>query len=239
MMDERVGPHVLEALARYGSATAKNAGVVVRGFVPESADYSGPALRCFIPGQEHAIVGFAFTGRMTPLREPERALDWNVYYDALARRERPTIVVLQDVDVPVGRAVCMGDVMAHRYRALGASGAIVGGSVRDVSGIRRVNGFGLWATGRAPGHGPFHIVDMDCEVSVAGLAISPNDLLVADADGVTRVPLDEAEAIAEACVAVYEKEESYHRVFSKPGFTIEDHEAFKRSLAEEAKTKPY
>ena len=235
-----IDPGVLDVLARYGSATAQNAGVAVRGFVPESLDYTGPELRCFIPGRDSAVVGFAFTGQMMPLHEAEQPLDWNAYYAELADRTGPTIVVLQDVDTPAGRAVCMGDVMAHRYRALGASGAVVGGSVRDVDGIKSaVDSFGLWATGRAPGHGPFHVIDMNCEVEVAGLRISANDLLIADTDGVTRVPTDEAAAVAEACIAVHEKEERFHRHFSKPNYGKADEEDFKRLAAEETANKAY
>ncbi len=232
-----IDPEVLDVLARYGSATAQNAGVVVRGFVPEDVDYTGPELRCFIPGKDSAIVGFAFTGQMMPLHAPQQALDWNVYYDELADLDGPSVVVLQDIDEPAGRAACVGDVMARRFRALGARCAIVGGSIRDLGGIQSVGGFGLWATGRSPGHGPFNIVNMNCPVEVAGLRIAPNDLLVADEDGVTRVPLDEAAAVAEACLTVHEKEERYHRHFSKPGYSKADHEDFKRMVAAEAARK--
>lgn len=238
MSNRRPAPDVLETLTQYGSATAQNAGVVVRGYVPESSDYSGPALQSLGQDQDRVVVGYALTARVMPLHEPARLVDWDEHYDALARTDGPTIVVLEDADDPFGRAACMGDVMAHRYRALGASGAIVGGAVRDVAGIRRMSGFGLWATGRVPGHGPFHVVDINCDVTVAGLMISPGDLLVADADGVTRIPLEEAEAIARGCVEVCQKEDGYHHFFSKPDFSLEDHEEFKRHVAEEEKIKP-
>ncbi len=48
--------------------------------------------------------------------------------------------------------------------------------------------------------------------------------------GVTRVPLDEAEAIVGACAAVEAKERAYHQDFRKPGFSAADHEAWKRRV---------
>lgn len=219
MKDLPFAAGVLETLAHHGSATVQNAGVMVRGFVPEQHDYTGPTLRCFVPGRERAVTGFAFTAKMTPLHEQQNIVDWDLYYATLADRTLPTIVVIEDADEPAGRAASMGDMMAHQFRSLGAAGAIVAGSVRDVAGIREMQDFGLWAMGRVPGHGPFYVVDMECPVTVAGLTIAPDDLLVADRDGVTRVPHDEATAIAEACAAIQAKEAAHNSGLSKPAYT--------------------
>ncbi len=219
MKDLPFAAGVLETLASHGSATVQNAGIVVPGFVPEGDDYTGPTLHCYAPGRQRAVVGFAFTAKMTPLHAQQNVVDWEVYYAALADRTLPTIVVIEDADEPAGRAASMGDMMAHQFRSLGAAGAVVAGSVRDVAGIREMQDFGLWAMGRVPGHGPFYCVDMECPVTVAGLAIAPNDLLVADDDGVTRVPHDEATAIADACAAIHAKELAHNSGLSKPAYT--------------------
>lgn len=230
MNTDMITPEILERLAYFGSATAQNAGVVVRGFVPESVDYTGPALQCYLPGQQRATVGFAVTAKITTVSVPDTIIDWDVHYDQVADAPGPVMIVFEDVDG--GRGAALGDVMSHRYRALGGVGVVIEGSVRDVAGIAQVPAFGVWATGRVPGHGPNELVATACDVTVAGLAISAGDLLVADADGVTRVPLDEAEAIVRACAEVEAKERAYHQDFAKPGFSKADHDAWKRRVGE-------
>ena len=117
MKDLPFAAGVLETLASYGSATVQNAGIVVRGFVPEGDDYTGPTLYCYAPGRQRAVVGFAFTAKMTPLHEQQNVVGWEVYYAALADRTVPTIVVIEDADEPAGRAASMGDMMAHHVVA--------------------------------------------------------------------------------------------------------------------------
>ena len=119
--------------------------------------------------------------------------------------------------------------MAFQMRALGAVGAVTDGNARDVPGIEKA-GLALWATGRVPGHGPFNLIDHDLPVDVAGLRILPGDILVCDGDGVTRVPVDVAEDVLKTAAEVRAKEGAGFKYFSKPGFTIEDWEAYKASL---------
>jgi len=207
-------PAILEALARYDSATVQNAAIVVRGYVPAQAAYSGPAIRCMTP-ESGTLVGYAVTCELSPLTEQPETADWDDYYDSMARANAPTIAVMKDVDDPPCRGAIIGDVMAHRHRALGCVGAVVDGNARDVPGIRRA-GLGLWARGRVPGHGPFNIVRHGAPVTVADLHISPGDLLVCDDDGVTRVPLDIAGDVAKACAEVQEREAGIMQRFSTP-----------------------
>ncbi|MEX0761787.1 MAG: hypothetical protein WD208_13450 [Dehalococcoidia bacterium] len=224
-MIKAVDPAVLSALAQYDSATVQNAGILVRGHVPADQDYSGPELTCMLP-EFGTLVGYAVTAEATPLHDVAEPLNWNDYYDAIAYAGVPTIGVLKDVDDPPGRGAIMGDGMAYRHRALGCLGIVVDGSVRDVEGIKKAD-CGLWGRSRVPGHGPFNMVRHNVPVWVAGLLINPGDILVCDADGVTRVPVDMAAAVAEKCEEVREKESSMHRYFTAPDFSLDKYEAWK------------
>ncbi len=218
---------VLAALARYDSATVQNAAILVRGHAPEYDDYSGPALKCLLP-QFGILVGYAVTGELTPLHDQPHKTTWDDYYDTIAYAKAPTIAVLKDADSPQGRGAIFGDGMAYRHRALGCLGAVVDGSVRDVEGIQRAR-CGLWARSRVPGHGPFNIVKHGEPVSVAGLLVRPGDILVCDADGVTRVPVAMAAEVAAKCAVVRKSESEMHTFFSAPGFTVKKYEAWKKS----------
>jgi len=226
-MSRKSDDPVVAALARYDSATVQNAAIVVRGYVPEYHDYTGPGMRCQLPDLG-VRVGYAATSEWAPLHEQPRRADVNAYHDAIAYAKlKPVIAVLRDVDAPAGRGAIFGDGMAYRHRALGCVGAVVDGSVRDVEGIRAAN-CGLWACGRVPGHGPFSLVAFGEPVMVAGLLVRPGDILVCDADGVTRIPPEIAPDVARVCAEVRRKEGRARRYFSAPRFTPAKWEAWKR-----------
>ncbi|MBI4305874.1 MAG: RraA family protein [Chloroflexi bacterium] len=223
---KKVPPRVLETLGEFDSATVQNAAILVRGYVPASVDYSGPALKCLIP-ELAPVVGYAVTAELTPISKREDPADWTEYYDSIAYAGVPTVAVLKDVDQPASRGAIMGDGMAYRHRALGCIGVVVDGNARDVPGIKKA-GCALWATGRVPGHGPFNLVRHNVPVVAAGLYIEPGDILVCDGDGVTRVAIDIAADVAKKASEVRKKEAVLHRYFSAPDFDLKKYEAWKR-----------
>ena len=217
---------VLEQLAQSDSATVQNAGILVRGYIPAKHDYTGPELNCMLPSFG-TLVGYAMTAELMPLNADTVEEDLRIdYYDSIARAGVPTIAVLKDVDEPAGRGAIIGDGMCYQLRALGCIGVVADGSARDVPGIRRA-GVGLWATSRVPGHGPFKTVRHGGPVKVAGLKINQGDILVCDADGVTRVPVDMAAEVARKVEEVRQTEAALHRYFRQPGFNLDSWDKWK------------
>ncbi len=226
-MINKVGGAVLETLAAYDSATVQNAAILVRGYVPEYDDYTGPEIKCMLP-EFGVLVGYAVTAELFPLHDQPHKVGWDDYYDSIANAGAPTIAVLKDVDHPQGRGAIFGDGMAYRHRALGCLGVIVDGSVRDVEGIKKAK-CGLWGRARVPGHGPFGIVRHGGPVNAAGLLVRPGDILVCDADGVARVPVEIAADVAKKCAEVRKKERVMHDYFSDAKFTLKKYEAWKKA----------
>ena len=226
-----VDQSILDSLAEYDSATVQNAGILVRGYVHEDYDYTDPSIREYISPGAKPAVGYALTSTWVPLNEPPEIeagtnVDRNDYFDSIARANAPVIVVQQDVDKPSRRGAIIGDGMAYQMKALGAVGALIDGNVRDVAGIE-LAGLPLWATGRVPGHGPFSMLEHDILVTVASLRIAPGDILVCDAEGATRVPIEEAGDVSKMCAEVRAKEGALHRYFSVTDFTIDKWESWK------------
>lgn len=217
-----VDPSILETLAEYDSATVQNAGILVRGYIPEGQDYTDPLLKHLVSeSDEGCVVGYAVTSTWMPLHQPLRPTeDKNAFYDAIADVKEPVVAVLQDIDIPSGRGAIIGDGMAYTMKALGAVGAVTEGNGRDLPGIAQA-GLPLWASGQVPGHGPFNLIQHDVIVTVAGLRILPGDILVCDGDGVTRVPVEIAADVARACAEVRAKESVIHKYFSAPDFSID------------------
>lgn len=214
MAIETVDARILSKLAEYDSATVQNAGIVARGgYVGAEMDYSGPGLARMVGSG--VVVGYAVTGELSPITEPESYLDWNEFHDQIMYADAPVIVVLKDADPVPGRGAIIGDGMAYRFTAMGAVGAVVDGNARDVPGIEKA-GLDLWATGKVPGHGPFHLLRHSGPVDIRGLKVSQGDILVCDGDGVTRVAIEDAKAVVEACMDVRGRESSAHDKFSRP-----------------------
>jgi 4-hydroxy-4-methyl-2-oxoglutarate aldolase len=106
------------------------------------------------------------------------------------------IVVYQDLDDPP-IAATFGEIMCSTYKAFGAAGIITSGAARDLDQVRRM-GFAAFSNGAVCSHGYSHIVDLMGTVRVGGLTIRPGDLLHADANGVTTIPLEIAGEIPQA-----------------------------------------
>ena len=61
---------VLDALAEYDSATVQNAGILLRGYIHQDDDYTGPGLHQYVSPGAKPAVGYALTSTWTPLNEP-------------------------------------------------------------------------------------------------------------------------------------------------------------------------
>ncbi|MEZ4835777.1 MAG: RraA family protein [Caldilineaceae bacterium] len=112
-----------------------------------------------------------------------------------------------------------GDGMATLHQRLGAVGAIVDGTVRDLAGIERV-GLPMWAWGTVPGHGVFNLVRFGTPVTVGQLRIRSGDLVLADGDGCVRIPNEDAAEIAEIASQIRDQEAGIFARYRDPGFTV-------------------
>ncbi len=157
-----------------------------KGGVP--LNYMGPEIRSVIPALGKS-VGYAVTAELTSNDPDSPSLPWEEHYTALENSPNPTIAIIKDVDSNPGRGACFGDGMAAKYSTLGVSGVIVEGSARDIAGITKV-GMPLWATGSVPGHGVLNLISVNKSIVVGSLRIHPGELLIADLDGCTKIPLE-------------------------------------------------
>lgn len=165
---------------------------------PRSAGYMDGRIRSCFP-EMAPIAGYAATATMR-CAEPKRQGDVYGSLDEQVGRfaELPgaPIVVFQDLDDPPVAAT-FGEIMCTTYRSFGAAGLITSGAARDLDQVRRL-GFSAFSNGAISSHGYSHIVDLHGTVRVGGLTIHPGDLLHADANGVTTIPMEIADQIADA-----------------------------------------
>jgi regulator of RNase E activity RraA len=145
------------------------------------------------------VVGYAATATMRcafPRRDGDVYGSLDEQVARFAELPGPPIVVFQDLDDPPVAAT-FGEIMCSTYRAFGAAGLITSGAARDLDQVRRL-GFSAFSNGAICSHGYSHIVDLGRTVRVGGLTIHPGDLIHADANGVTTIPLDIAADVPQA-----------------------------------------
>lgn len=234
---QRAPAEIIEALKEFDSASVFNAVVANLGATQASLElegkggqpenYTGPEIRCLLP-ELGSAVGYAVTAELTTNDPDSEAMAWDDYYDVLDETPGPIVAVIKDVDSRPGRGASFGDGMAMMHKMLGVTGVIVDGSVRDVAGIRDV-GLPIWSSGIVPGHGVFTLIRVNSSVTAGQLRIDPGELLIADTDGVTKIPAghDPADILRHAR-EIRKMERQSRARWSEPGFTLAKWKALRK-----------
>ena len=196
MTDNPLSAHIVDTLSAITTATLttlllKNGlrNVWIRGTRP------------IAPGQPR-IIGRAFTLRFVPAREdlatPE---SWSKPISTRSAIEAmpPGCMVVADA-MGVTDAGIFGDILCARMKKLGVAGLITDGVVRDIAGVRGT-GLPVWCQGAAapPSVAGLTFVNWQEPIGCGGVAVFPDDVVVADDDGAVLIPaalLDEIVATA-------------------------------------------
>jgi regulator of RNase E activity RraA len=170
------------------------------------------------------VVAFARTGTVRS-REPhprgarEAGKLTFAYYEHIAAAPLPSIAVIQDLDGPdIGLGSLWGEVNSAIHKGLGCVGVITDGSIRDLD-VWAPEFFAL-AGSIMPSHAHVHVVDIGTVVNVAGMVVSPNDVIHADRHGAVVVPADVIKAIPAAATLLARRERVIVEASKKPGFSI-------------------
>ena len=110
----------------------------------------------------------------------------------------------------------MGGLMGTAMSARGYAGAVIDGGVRDVGYLRKI-GFPVFALGIVPSTSVNHYRFAGANVPVVcdGVAVHPNDLVVADSDGVVVVPRAKAQEVLALAQQLDFKEHSMYPYIEK------------------------
>jgi regulator of RNase E activity RraA len=146
------------------------------------------------------IVGPAFTLRFVPAREDMATAESirGPHSVRAAIESMPAgCVVVADAN-GLTHAGAFGDITCARMRYRNVCGLVTDGAVRDLAGVRQLD-WPVWACGTAapPSLAQLHFVDSQVLIGCAGVAVCPDDLIVADDDGAIVIPAAVARSIAE------------------------------------------
>ncbi|HKF26744.1 MAG TPA: RraA family protein, partial [Candidatus Acidoferrum sp.] len=105
----------------------------------------------------------------------------------------------------------MGGLMGTAMSARNFSGAVIDGGVRDTAYLQKI-GFPVYALGVVPSTSVGHYRFAGANISVVcdGVAVNPNDFIVADPDGVVVVPAAVAPQVLERAQEMDFKEHSMY-----------------------------
>ena len=156
-----------------------------------------------LAGQER-LVGPAYTLRFLPLREDladPSVLAAPGYGPRQVIEEAPADAVLVIEARGVTTAGVVGDILAARLKYRGVAGLVTDGAVRDGAGVA-ATGLAVWCAGSAAPASLGEHVGGDVQVAIGcgNVTVVPDDIIVADADGVVVVPAALAGEIASAAL---------------------------------------
>jgi regulator of RNase E activity RraA len=153
--------------------------------------FAGPAVTVLLKKEEHHDGPAASQGMLDAI---DAAPPGSVY-----------VMVLEDGADIAG----IGGLMATAMKVRGLTGAIVDAAIRDTPQIRRLQ-FPVFSTGVAPSTSINHyrFAGMNVPLTCAGVRVNPNDIIVADDDGVAVVPREHAADVLKKAQALDNTEHS-------------------------------
>jgi len=147
------------------------------------------------------LVGPAFTLRFIPAREDLATPDaWSSPRSTRAAiEEMPEGCLVVAGAMGVVDAGIFGDILCARMVKRGVAGLITDGVMRDIAGVR-ATGLPVWSQGTAapPSVAGLIFEGWQQPIGCGGVAVYPNDLIVADQDGAVVIPAAHAELVATA-----------------------------------------
>lgn len=137
------------------------------------------------------VVGRAFTVRFVPAREDlATPASWAAPKSSRAAIEQMPEGCVAVVDaMGVKDAGIWGDILCARMARRGVAALVTDGVVRDLAGVLSA-GLPVWASGTAapPSVASLTFADWQQPVGCGGVAVFPDDVIVADRDGAVVIP---------------------------------------------------
>jgi len=177
--------HVIETLSSVTTATLTTIlfkkgyrNVWIRGAMP-------------LAGGQPRVVGQAFTLRFIPAREDIASpAAWSSPTSTRAAVEAmPEGCVAIGGTMGIADAGIFGDILCARMAQRGVRGLVTDGAVRDRAGIL-TSGLAVWSgqVAAPPAVAQMAFVGWQEPIGCGGVAIFPNDIIVADDDGAVVIP---------------------------------------------------
>lgn len=189
-------PDALAAeLSRIDTCSLCNA-IEATGVRLRDEGFSDGSIRCLFERMP-VMLGYAFTLRVStthPKVRGQRYVDHVDWADQLLALPEPRILVIENVGAQPGSGAVLGEVHASIYRAMGVSGVVTNGAVRDLPALRAMH-FHAFAAYVSVSHAYAHVVEAGGPVVIGGMTIGTGQVLHGDMHGVLSIPADVADRL--------------------------------------------
>lgn len=190
------------------------------------------------------LLGYAYTLRYVPLREDIRdaaTAELNAQKQAVESIGPEEVLVIDARREP--HAGTIGDILAARALARGASGIVTDGGLRDVDAVAELEIPTYYAAAHAAVLGRLHFpLESNVPVACGGALVIPGDVIVGDGDGVLVIPAAMAEEVAADAFAQESREawalervkagESVRGIYPLSDARREEYEAWRGEIKE-------
>ena len=187
--------------------------------------YTDQTLRCMYP-ELGPVCGYAATAWYSEASVDYTRLDRWALPHHIDATKKPVVLVVKQTYPPDLKNLSglFGGNMTAQYKALGVVGVVTDGPLRDYVEIKEMK-FQYLATGLTPGHGRFALRGVNMPVKVAGMTVSPGDIVHMDVCGACKFPADKLSKVLEYAKELGRREAESQKKFKDPSFTLEKWQA--------------
>jgi regulator of RNase E activity RraA len=221
MTSNPLEPGALQQLCQLDSCSVANA-IETFGVRLRNSGFTDSTVRCLFEDFP-PLVGYAATVR---IRTSDPPMDGDSYYyrldwlDHVMSIPAPRVLVIEDMDRHPGLGSFIGDVHANMLKAVGCTGVVTNGAVRNVDAARAIQ-FQMFAGNLSVSHAFAHVYDFGGPVQVGQMQVHPGDLLHGDRHGVQTVPLDIARNVPAVAQRMKGEERELIQFCQSSSFTLE------------------
>ncbi len=128
--------------------------------------------------------------------------------------------MIEDLDRHPGMGAFIGETHAAIFQAMGCVGIVTNGAVRSLPAMER-RGFQVFSSVVSPSHGYIHVVEAGGPIKVAGLHVSPGDLIHGDSHGLVRIPAEIAPGLPALAAQIHAQKQRVLDLCNSPDFSRE------------------
>jgi 4-hydroxy-4-methyl-2-oxoglutarate aldolase len=169
--------------------------------------YTDKTVRCMYP-ELGARIGYAVTCVYGPPDPNFTRLSFVDVLEAMIASPQPTILAMEQRFPPeiAGKVGLAGEIMTTAMQAVGCVGVVSNGPSRDIDAIRPLS-FQYLLSGVTAGHGDFSVQAVNVPVSIAGMDVSPGEMVHMDENGAVKFPESQLEPVLENVRALLAEED--------------------------------
>ena len=237
-MPTTVSREILDRLASIGSCNIADA-IETFNVRLRNEGFNDPSIRSFTP-EFPPVIGYAATLRVRSSELPMKAVPYlrrTEWWYHLQEEPVPKVVIIEDLDPHPGRGALAGEVHAGVLKAMGCVAIITNGAIRGLPMFQNLK-IAVFARNLSVSHAYGRVVGVGVKVNLAGIEISPGDLIHADLHGVVNIPLSLAAHLPEAAARVDAQKKRIEAFCASPEFSTDGLREVVNEAAEETDHPP-